>query len=66
MDIQSCLKGNHKLVVIYCAVGAYEIETVVRWCLVCGCVVVDEDYDGRTSPGAHTKMRSPQISKKAQ
>lgn len=36
--------------------GAYR---VVRWCKLCGAVVVDLDYDGRTSPGAVVPMKFP-------
>lgn len=36
-----------------------DIETVIRWCRVCGCVVGDVDVDGRTQPGAHFKMIFP-------
>ena len=33
---------------------------VVRWCNRCGAVVIDIDYDNRTSPGAVMKMRFPE------
>lgn len=34
-------------------------EEVVRWCPICGAIVVDTDYDGRTNPGQVMKMRFP-------
>ncbi len=51
----------HKLIVIYEGpIFAYSNE-VVRWCSECGAIVVDEDYDGRTKPGAIMKMRLPKV-----
>lgn len=35
-------------------------DAVVRWCPKCGAVVVDEDFDGRTHPGAYMSMRFPE------
>ena len=59
--VQSCNKGNHDLITIYrCDVG-YDEEQVVRWCRVCGCIVVDGEYDGRVAPGRAMKMKAPQI-----
>ena len=41
----------------------YDVTTmdskVVRWCMDCGAVVVDRDYDGRTNPAAIVKMKFP-------
>lgn len=51
-------RGNHALEVIYC--GGHEMEErVVRWCRVCGAVVIDIDIDGRTAPGEYMAMRLP-------
>lgn len=37
------------------------IQATVKWCRVCGAVVIDaDDYDGRTSPGAFMPMRFPE------
>jgi hypothetical protein len=44
---------------IYCS-GTEIDQDVVRWCTVCGAVVVDLDYDGRTNPGQLMKMRFPE------
>ena len=38
-------------------------EEVVRWCTICGSVVVDLDYDSRVKPGGVMKMRSPEVGK---
>ncbi len=34
-------------------------QDVVRWCIDCGAVVVDRDYDGRTAPGKIMQMIQP-------
>ncbi|HCW05914.1 MAG TPA: hypothetical protein DGG95_00920 [Cytophagales bacterium] len=34
-------------------------SSVVRWCTVCGAIVIDRDYDGRTNPGQIMPMRYP-------
>ena len=62
--LHKCNTGDHELIeILNCDVG-YGAEYVVRWCRVCGCVVVDEDVDGRTmKPGGHMKMIGPQITK---
>ncbi len=57
---RGCKNGNHKLQKIFES-GSGQESTVVRWCSACGSVVVDTDYDGRTSPGAIMKMVSPDI-----
>jgi len=50
------MEHNHELDEIY----RVEIDAVVRWCPICGAVVVDEDCDNRIAPGAIMKMRFPQ------
>lgn len=42
---------------------APDAETVVRWCPTCGAIVVDVDFDGRTSPGRVMKMKFPAITR---
>ena len=54
----NCNIGNHDLIKIY------ETETgmssdVVRWCRICGGIVMDVDYDDRTNPGQVMKMKFP-------
>lgn len=65
MDLEDCREGNHKLVDIY--VDGYEDAPgyTVRWCEVCGSVVIDVDYDNRTFAGRCMKMRAPLITKTA-
>lgn len=57
-----CKKGKHSFQKIF-ETGDDKESTVVRWCEVCGSIVVDEDYDGRTKPGAVMGMLSPSITK---
>lgn len=63
VDLTECKKGNHSLKTIL--ISGYEDEPceVVRWCKVCGSVVIDVDYDNKTMPGRCLKMQSPLISK---
>ena len=63
--LNDCKSGKHSLVKIYSSLHdpIGEGYAVVRWCKGCGAIVVDTDYDGRTSPGDIMKMRLPDISK---
>lgn len=54
-----CDGKKHNLVELYRHGYAEDTVTVVRWCTECGAVVVDVDYDGRTSPGGVVPMRFP-------
>ena len=59
---EKCKSGDHDLKKIYEDGGDME-SSVVRWCIDCGSITIDVDYDGRTKPGEIMKMRSPNISK---
>lgn len=61
--LSTCKTGKHNLLAIYRCGDSESMfgEDVVRWCDVCGSVVVDNDFDGRTKPGGTMRMRSPQI-----
>ncbi len=61
----NCQAGHHDLTVIYKDPINGMCEAVVRWCKNCGCVVIDRDIDGRTSPGSLMKMRAPLIAQKS-
>lgn len=63
--LSSCKTGNHELTIIYRGRGNGACQEIVRWCVNCGSVVVDLDYDGRTNAGQIMKMRSPKITKVA-
>ena len=58
--IKDCLEGNHDLIEIHRAYLGYDEEQVVRWCRVCGSVVVDTEVDGRTMAGNIMKMKAPE------
>ena len=63
--IEQCADGNHNLIVIYresLPPDGYA-SNVVRWCCLCGSVVVDQDFDGRTNPGNLLDMRAPEITR---
>jgi hypothetical protein len=49
---------EHELEVIWTS-GGRMVEEVVRWCRICGAVVVDLDMDATTHPGYYLKMRFP-------
>lgn len=61
MMIEQCKKGNHKLVFIYRNYINHLEEDVVRWCNLCGSIVIDSESDGRIYPGTIMKMKSPLI-----
>lgn len=59
---EKCKKGKHSFQKIFES-GSDMESTVVRWCEVCGSVVVDIDFDERTKPGAVMGILSPSITK---
>lgn len=63
-DLSNCKAGKHELKIIYrgCRVGDLS-EEMVRWCVNCGSVVVDVDFDGRTNPGSIMKIKNPRVAK---
>lgn len=58
---EECAKGNHDLIEIYRVHHIYGEEQVVRWCRVCGSIVVDVEVDGRTMAGKIMNMIAPEI-----
>ena len=61
--IENYRGGDYELVKLYEVLTGEGESEVVRWCKVCGAVVIDIDFDGRIKPGAILRMRSPLISK---
>ena len=55
-----CRKGLHDLIEIYRRGSIYEDE-VVRWCRICGAIVVDLEIDNRIYPGNILNMMTPLI-----
>lgn len=52
-NLDQCFRGNHKLEVIYEA---------VKWCRICGCVMIDIKTGGRT---ISIITKSPKIFRRA-
>jgi valyl-tRNA synthetase len=57
--LEKCREGKHPLVEILSSSLGFDAYATVRWCPVCGAVVVDQDYDSRTNAGQIMKMRFP-------
>ncbi len=56
-----CKGGNHSLIDILQARHPWDgSHQVARWCQVCGSIVVDIDFDGRTHPGQVMEMMQPE------
>lgn len=53
-----CDGKNHNLESIFRSKGVAE-DAVINWCIDCGAVVGDGEYDGRIKPGAIFKMKFP-------
>ncbi len=55
-----CNVGNHDLIEIQASRHSWdESYKVVKWCKICGAVVIDLEYDGRINPGQIMKMKYP-------
>lgn len=64
--LKECKEGLHKLEVIHeTAEDGAGCSEVVRWCPLCGSVVVDLDIDNRTQKGGIMPMRRPEILERA-
>ncbi len=57
---EKCLQGLHPLKVIYTDSDGF-VDNVVRWCPLCGAIVVDADVDGRVYPGKIMPMKLSEI-----
>lgn len=62
-ELERCHIGDHRLKVIYESVEYYGVTQVVRWCTVCGSIVVDIDADNKTMSGGIMTMKSPNITR---
>ena len=61
--LEECKKGKHDLrFIMRQSINILE-DDVVKWCSICGCIVIDTESDGRIYPGRIMKMASPLISK---
>ena len=60
--LKDCRSGKHPLQTILTSRNdGFDAYSVVRWCPVCGAVVVDLEHDNRTYPGRQVKMKLPRI-----
>jgi CheY-like chemotaxis protein len=58
-QLADCKKGDHDLKVIVQESCLNAAGYVVRWCKICGSVVVDAECDNRVYPGRVMKMIGP-------
>ena len=58
--IKDCLKGKHKLESITELSHWDGSAQVVRWCSICGSIVIDTQIDHRIFPGQVMPMKSPE------
>jgi hypothetical protein len=62
-ELHKCRQGYHKLIEIYRDKNGAP-ENVVRWCKICGSIVVDTEINYKLhEAGGHLKMMSPLITK---
>ena len=60
--LEKCKAGNHPLRIILTSKNdGFDTCSVVRWCSICGAVVIDTEHDGRTYPGRMMQMKIPKI-----
>ena len=62
--MENCKEGEHKLEMITALAHWDGSSQVVRWCSVCGGIVIDLQIDNTIRPGHYMKMKFPEIFKK--
>jgi len=56
-----CNLGEHDLIVIDAAQHGWDgTSRVVKWCKLCGAVVIDLHMDNQIKPGYYMEMKYPQ------
>lgn len=58
-----CKKNKHPFMEISRVIIGFDEEKVVRWCPVCGGIVVDLERDNRLYPGYYKEFEIPYIVK---
>jgi len=58
-----CKDGRHPLIPVY-SVSKPDIIHTVRWCPICGAIIVDTDYKDTINSGQIMSMKRPDISKR--
>ena len=61
-QFKKCMEGSHKWETIQWVSAGSNIDEVVRWCSVCGCIVVDQESDGRLL-GQYKPIQGPKTYK---
>ena len=61
--IEDCIQGKHELKEITILSHWDGSSQVVRWCGVCGSIVIDTQVDKRIFPGAVKPMEYPELFK---
>lgn len=62
---EKCKEGLHPLVEIHREDLGYDAcDRVIRWCPICGSIVIDREFDGRLQPGYFQKLTQPKIVQK--
>jgi len=64
MPINQCFNGFHDLQTIMTVPDEYNGDRIVRWCRVCGSIVVDIEVDRRLMAN-ELKMQAPLITREA-
>ena len=61
--IEDCIQGKHTLKEITILSHWDGSAQVVRWCSVCGSIVIDTQIDNRIMPGQVKPMEFPELFK---
>lgn len=56
-----CRGGKHQFKEVSSRPTGSHMDEVVRWCFVCGSLVVDLEYDGRLRPGDVLPIQHPEL-----
>ena len=61
--MKNCKEGQHPLIKIQRRSNGFEDE-VVKWCPVCGAIVIDIELGGIVYSSREMKMKLPEITRK--
>jgi hypothetical protein len=53
-----CKKGYHDLIEVYRS-DEYDHDDVVRWCRICGSIVIDREFNEKLEPGGILEIMHP-------
>jgi hypothetical protein len=63
VELKECKNNNHDFIDIYDVENSYGECIVIRWCRVCGSIIIDVDFDYRTYVGRCMEIKNPIIYK---